>query len=453
MAETLTKKRLTDVVIIPLDVAESEAVNLVLYGLKSERVSFRVLSPSKRNVGHGTVTQQRRVSRRRFTLEFTLFEQSITKRIPTTDEQLGQRVHLYQQTAEEIASPARPSVYRMDSQPDTRLTTKQQLDLIHRLAKLHEKGALIAYHGVIVDLRRAAIVEFDAEAVYTTGRGTITIEERTEAPFDLSLRAVSVEAVEAALRNLKTATFNGDMDESMSKVTNRTLTQDEHRHQIEAWLIGGAARGSSYGPVRATNRDPSTLRDYGLDCLPIIIANTPTDQRQIFPATPDGTAPKVSIVVLDDSKIRKSAVDPNAFQYARFELGVTYGEFWIKFIFQTTYNHSWTVEAQVYPSQNYNSADPRDDVPGQTDADCPAPSRIQSPSSDPTKPLYVTKQAVVYGQEWQLAEGLTFAFVGAGGKNPFEGKTTGRGAFEKPSDFPRSTEIGQYALVIADYST
>lgn len=449
MSETATKTRLTEVTLTPLNADPAKAKTLVLFGLRTERVSFRVNSPSKRNVGQGTITQQRRVGRRRYTLEFTLFEQNITKRAGSD----GRRKGSDRAEPMDVVRPAHPSVYSTDADKAI-LTTKDQLDLIHLLAKLHEEGALLAYKGIIVNVPKAAIVEFDASAVYTTGTGTITIEERPEVSFDLHLRAVAVEAVEQALIDLQGTTTPTDMDGTLAAAEDGTLTRDQHRRLVQAMLVQSVT-GRGGGAVFSTSTDKGYLATYGLSCLPLIVANTNTEQRQILPSDPNATTPLVAVVPLADPLSRglagvQSRFDLSPFQ-PEFTITVNYEGFYIVFRFdQSILDSSWTVEAQVFLTPQSLNRDTREDVTTQTDPSCAPPPPRQLPSPDPNKPAYVTKQKVVFGSEWNLADKLTFCFVGRGGKNPFQGRKSG--LFSTKGDIPRGAELREFALVIADYA-
>lgn len=421
MADILTRKSTRQVTIQPKD---GSGRSFVLFGLASERLDFQVGAPSRRTLSQTYITQQRTVSRRRYTLRITIFEPNIQANGSTGRLD---RSSLYEETQ------------------NRQVRAADQLEMVHAIAKLHEQGILIAYSGISVSCSRAAIVDFNAEVVYATGTGSLTIEERDEQQLDIQNIAVTIEAIENALKELEENAPSSEPDHSEvidAFLVNDTATYKDYLavlHAFQAEILGQA----SFTPYVPTN-DPNALSKFNLRTLPI---KTTTDEGtlQIFPDDPDFRIPAVRIISLDVPS--RSAAGFREVAAVPFNISVATSGLFIDFQFTpTSPSRKWQVTAWVFSDvpplfdprdEDAPIADPREDPEKNPPAD-PRDIAFRSTRKGIFKdtPRHIISANVEYGVETRLADLLTFSFVPVGG---------GR------RDRPANTEIRDWALAIADY--
>jgi len=423
MVELFTNKSTREVIIRPLD---GSGRKFILFGLQRERLEFDIRSPTKHTLGHTHISQQRTVGRRKFTLSFAVFEPTV----------------LY-------GRPDRSGIHE-DRADHRAISAREQLELVHALAKLHEDGILLSYDGIALTSERVAITEFNADVIYATGTGTITLEERTKKPIDIESINISIDAIEAALRELE-KNEPSQPDQNSAEVIDAFLLDPTNSKDyiltvqaFQAEVLGQ----DSFTPFLPTD-DPKTLANYGLQDWPLVCyAKGEDGDVQIFPDDPTFRKPKLRILPLKTPASAAAGFSQTA--SVPFNISVATQGLFIDFRFtKIPPPRMWEVTAWVFsdvPPLFDQRADAKPITDPRVDQAKVAPEKEPDPRNSAFKPenkgkfkdlpRHVITANVAFGTETQLADLLTFAFV------PLDGQ---------PRPRPKNKEIGDWALVIADY--
>lgn len=425
MADVLTRKSNRKIILEPLD---GTGRRFVLYGMRTERQDFKVNSPTRRTVANTLLTQQRMVSRRQYSIQFTIFEPSVSV--------TGQPI-----------KPTTSSLY--DEAATTQVPTEQQLQMIHDLAKLHEEGILLRYSGITVNVDRAAILNFSSETVYTLGTGTITIEERPDQTLDIEDIAISAEAFEEALKQSLGVTDLDTESSGLDALRDGTITPERYREMLRNYIEQAYTQDQPFNIVLPQS-DDATLDKWGLGTLPYIIEDSRPFHDDIVMFPNDGSENKPKLTVIPLTTIQEGALTEKRGTYNYVHYVAAIDRLFVHF---TCYNN-WNMNKLSCRIEVFDGLSPpvtdhrtpsRAQIRTTDDAPEPVPSVDALTGAQRTaSPVYVTYMDIPSMQEVNIADKITVSAV-VGGKfipNP-------KRRFSDSPKFIRD-QIGS-AIIVADY--